>query len=285
MRRFQGNPRGLFYAALVCGVTCAGLMGAGRGSLTQLTLDPDAPVVELFAGVEDGQLGVRVVAENPHEGRIFITNTTDRLLTVAVPKGLVGVQVLPQFNGQGAGFGFQNGQGLVGQNGQNGQFGPAQAVGGNAFPVGNNAFPNANGNNLLPGGNAQGFFSIPPEKTVQLALRSVCLNYGRPEPNVRMKYHLMPASAFTTDPVLQQLLEESSPRIARDVQQAAAWHLASSLSWERLAALKTEPIPGQPRAIFTRSQLQAAQDLVKSTQENAARRARPAEGTVARSSR
>lgn len=269
---------------VVCCLSSAVLMGASRGSITKLSLNPEATVVDLFAGQEAGQLEVRMVAESAQEGRIFITNTTDQPLTVSVPKGLAGVQVLPQF-GQGNGFGFPGAQGFAGQglNGQNGQNGLAQSVGGNASPVGNGAFPNSNGNNPFQLGNGPGFFSIPPEKTVQLAFHSVCLNYGRREPNARMKYVLVPAASVSSDPALQQLLADFSVRSSREAQQAAAWHLANGMDWDRLRQLKNERVPGQPRPYFTAAQLQGARVLVDAARK-AAGQEPPAENSVAASS-
>lgn len=264
---------------------CVALMGAGRGAITKPTLNPDAPVVELFCGIDKDQFEARLVASNAHEGKIFITNKTDKMLTVAVPKGLVGVQILAQnqfgnpFNPIGVGNGFNNGQ----QNGMQGQNGTAQTVGGNAGLMGQNGFQNGfqngiqNGNNgFNPGINqfpgAGIMFSIPPEKTVQLAFNSVCLNYGLREPHAGMKYKLAKAESVMTDPVLLQLLEDYSPRTNRAVQQAAAWHLANGLTWEQIARLVDEKIPGDPTPLFNSQQIQAAKSLVEKSQKAAADR-------------
>ncbi len=279
--RFSSRTLQLTTVATCCAVSLA-LMGASRGAITKLTLNPEAPVVDLFDGMEQGQFDVRLVAQSPHEGRIFITNKTDKPLTVAVPKGLVGVHVLPQ-------IGLNPGNNLIGNqpgglnNGQNGQNGLAQSVGGNAAPVGNNAFPG--GGPGFPGNNGQnnnfpnglGFFSIPPEKTVQIALNSVCLNYGRREPNAALKYQLVRAETVTTDPVLLQLLEEFSPRTNRDVQQAAAWHLTNGLTWEQIAQLTDQKVPGNPTPLFTPRQIQGARELVEQVTKHAADRPKKAD--------
>ncbi|MEI8382348.1 MAG: hypothetical protein WCJ09_19610 [Planctomycetota bacterium] len=266
----------LFQVAVCCflGITA---LGASRGAITKLTLNPEAPVVDLFEGKEQGQFDVRLVAMNAHEGRIFITNKTDKPLSVSVPAGLVGVQVHPQILNQqpgGVGNFFGNGQ----QNQQQGQQ-QNQSVGGNAGPMNGNAtgFPNQNGiQNGFPNGQNQGnglnFFSIPPEKTVQLAFHSVCLNYGRREPNAALKYELVKADSLTTDPVLLQLLEDYSPRTNREAQQAAAWHVANGLSWDKIAQLKDEKVPGDPRPLFTAQQIQAGRTLAEQAQKKAADR-------------
>lgn len=251
------------------------LMGANRGAITRLTLDPKAPVVNLFEGIEQAQFEARLVANNANDGKIFITNKTDKPLTVAIPKGLVGVPVLAQFNPAG---GFNNGlMGQNGLNGQNGQNGLAQNVGGNAMPGGGQNVPALNGNgagngpNLFPGANA-GFFSIPPEKTVQIGFHSVCLNFGRREPHAGMKYQLARADSLTSDPLLQQLLEDYSPSSDRQAQQAAAWHLANGLTWERISQLRDERIPGDPAPMFSAQQVQSARQLVEQVKKSAASR-------------
>ncbi len=260
--------RSLLACSLSLSVLC--LIGAGTGSIKKLTLDPDAPVVELFDGIDKGQVDVRVAMANPYEGKVFFTNRTDKPLTVAVPKAVVGVHVLPQAaNNAGNGFFGNNGNNNQPNNGANGQ---AQSAGGNLGAVGNgNGFPNAPGgmNNNFPGNN---FFSIPPEKTVQLDFRSVCLNHGRPNPTAGMKYRLTKVESYTTDPVLQQLLEDYSPRTNKDVQQAAAWHLANGLSWKQLANLTQQRIPGVAVPLFTKPQLDAARELVEQAKKNAAER-------------
>lgn len=275
-------PRSFFRRATQIGslaascAICLALMGASRGAITKLTLDPKAPVVDLFEGEAQDQFEIRLVAQDAHDGKIFITNKTDKPLTVAMPKGLVGVQILGQFQGfnQLGNNGLANGMfgGPGGQNGQNG--GGAQTVGGNAGPMGQNQFPNQ-GNGFPGGGQFPGagpFFSIPPEKTVQLAFNSVCLNYGLREPHAGMKYKLAKAEAVTSDPALLQLLEDYSPRTNRAVQQAAAWHLANGLTWDQIGQLAEQKLAGDPILMFTPQQVQAAKALVEKSEKAAADR-------------
>lgn len=265
--------RPMFVCSLSLSLLC--LIGAGTGSIKKLTLDADAPVVELFDGIEQGQVDVRTSMANPYEGKVFVTNRTDKPLTVAIPKAVVGVHVLPQFgNNAGNGAFGNNGNNNQANNGANGQ---AQSAGGNLGAIENNGngngngFPNAPGGmqNKFPGNN---FFSIPAEKTVQLDFRSVCLNHGRPNPNAAMKYRMTKVEAYTTDPVLQQLLEDYSPRTNKDVQQAAAWHLANGLTWKQLANLTQQKIPGVHTPLFTKAELDSARELVEWAKQNAEER-------------
>lgn len=281
MIRSRSTVARLVRTGLVCSacLTVAGLLGAGTGSITKLSLNPDAAVVELFSGLESGQLDVRMVALNAHEGKVFFTNQTDKPLTVAIPKAIVGVHVLPQFGNQGpAGLVGANANNNQANNGSNGQ---AQGVGGIFGAVGNNnGLPNAPGGlqNQFPGNN---FFSIPPEKTVQLALRSVCLNHGRPDPNAGMKYQITKVESYTTDPVLQQLLNDYSVRTSKEAQQAAVWHVANGLSWKKLANLTQQRIPGVAVPLFTKTQIDSARELVERAEQRSTEEATKRKGAVA----
>jgi hypothetical protein len=279
MSRFRSSVRlSQPVMVFVLSLMCVSLTAAGGGSIRKLTLDPDAPVIELFDGLEHGQFAARMSMQNAHEGRVFLTNRTDKALTVAVPKAVVGIHVLPQFGANGGNNvnPFGNSNGAANNNAANGQ---AQGVGGVLGALGNangagNGFPNVPGGmqNQMPGNN---FFSIPAEKTVQLSVRSVCLNHGRPEPTAGMKYQLTKVETFITDPVLQQLLEDYTPRINKSAQQAAAWHLANGLSWKQLANLSQQHMPGVSTPLFTKAQVDAARELVEQARQNVAERATP----------
>ena len=55
----------------------------------------------------------------------------------------------------------------------------------------------------MMGGGGGGFFSIPPEKTVQVPLTTVCLEHGKAEPRTKMTYKLVKLEEYTSDPALQ----------------------------------------------------------------------------------
>jgi hypothetical protein len=261
----------------IAAVLAVVLTAGNTGPIRQLSLDREARVVDLFEGERDGQLGLRMVAQNPKSGLVFVTNRSPESLTVAVPKAVVGIHILPQF-GQGPGLGNQNGfgQGNGLGNGQaGGGGGLGQNTGGTLGPMGNNqGFLGQNGaNGLNPAGN--GFFSIPPGKTVQLQLNSVCLSYGRPDPTPSMKYKLVRVEDQVSDPALQELLAGINERSDRDAVQAAAWHLANGLSWEQVAKLSNQRLPGVITPMFTDSEVRNARSLVESAKELA--EARPEE--------
>lgn len=272
----------------VSAVACLSLLTAGISAgekvIRQLSLDKNAEVVELFDGVDAGQLEVKMSALNANEAHVFVRNTTDAPLTVAVPKAAVGVPILPQLFGQQGNF-FGNNQnqnqgpglnsGLAGGLNQLGV--QSQAVGGQFQPFGSNQPGFMNGNGLGNGtgnfnlpGNFNGFFSIPPEKTVQIKLRSVCLNYGLPDPNPGISYELRRLETTITNPVLCELLERYSPRVDQNAMQAAAWHLANNLDWKQMQRLPNNDVSGLAGGtMFTPKDLNAAQALVKSAEEAA----------------
>jgi len=120
------------------------------------------------------------------------------------------------------------------------------------------------------GGAGGGAFSIPPEKTKVFRVPTVCLEYGKREPTARMPYKLGPAESFSSDPKLAWVLEQlGRGQLSQKVAQAAAWHLSSGLSWEKLAAEKIDHAGGVPdEPYFSPAELLAAHRLVAvATQE------------------
>lgn len=221
---------------------------ARKPAITQLSLDPDAHQVNLFKGIEEKSLSARVFAKSAYSSDVFISNLTHKPLTVKIPPAVSSVHILAQVD---PGNGFL--QGLQG-NPQT-QNGDSQAVGGNLAPigVGNNSFFDL-----------QGMFTIPPEKTVRLKLRSVCLEHGKPCPSRMKTYELRPVETKVKDKALVLLLERFNPR--RDdweTMQAAAWHLGSHVSWQDLASKRKNKHIGGGVPYFSRTQLMSAQKVVE----------------------
>ncbi|MBI1347267.1 hypothetical protein GC163_13390 [bacterium] len=267
------------------------LSAANQGPIRQLTLDPDAAMVPLFDGMESGQFEVRMSAINAYQSNVVIANTGTEAVTVAVPKAAVGVHILPQF-GFGNGPGQNQGQGFFSgnNNGQNGQAGQAQGVGGTM--QGNSPFGQSNGNNNFFG---NGFPSVPAEmvtpdlqqygglatipagKSILLKMKTVCLSYGRPDPMSKMTYRLVPVEEYSSDPVLAELLESYTERVDRDTMQAATWHVANGLSWDQIRQLPDRRVPGVSATIFTPRDVQSAEQFVTAVTEAA--KDRPASKT------
>lgn len=245
---------------------------AGKKASRQLTWDRSAPIVDLFQGMESGRIKVQMSAMNANTANLLVKNLTDQPLTVSVPKAAVGVPILPQFAVPAPANGNANPavgplNQVIGNNVQgNGE--RTQMVGGQIQPFGNQqqGFPKDNNNQ---GMNGQGLFSIPPERAVQLRMRTVCLDYGLPEPHLGVNYELRSVESVSSNPVLRQLLEGYSTRVNQTEMQAAAWHLASDLSWKQIANLPNPEVPFGLAPMFTPAQVESAQDLVQRAQKAA----------------
>ena len=138
-----------------------------------------------------------------------------------------------------------------------------QATGGGAGNQGMNGMGGGMG-----GGGA---FSIPPQKTRVLRVTTVCLEHGKPEPSSRQPYKLAAIDSFSADERLAVVLEGlGRGELPQKVAQAAAWHLSSGLSWDRLAAEKIDHAGGVPdEPYFTPAELMAAQRVVAIATERA----------------
>ncbi|MEZ6047500.1 MAG: hypothetical protein R3C11_18360 [Planctomycetaceae bacterium] len=242
-------------AFLIAGTQLATAAGKSKLDVVNSTeFDPNAEEVELFSAMEDGKVASKLVLKDSKGGSLLVTNNTQQPLTVAMPKAMVGVQVLKQRslgsnNGGGGSFGsFGSGGG-----------GGAQTTGGG---IGNTGGINSGGgNNNFNSGN---LFSIPPSKTLSLSFNSVCLEHGKTEPAPRMEYTVAPVKTFSEDPVLERLLVNvSEQRIDKQVAQAAAWHLANEMSWTELASKSVKHLGGlPPTSYFSSAQLAQAQQAV-----------------------
>ncbi len=292
------STRSRFWGWTLLVVGLIALPGARTAPIRKFQIDPHAAIVPLFAGEAADQFAIRVHPLSAYQANIIITNTTTEALNVALPKAAVGVHVLPQFNGNGNGFfNQQNGNGVFGNDTgkANGANVLAQAIGGTMQPGGQNNNGNGNQN---PFGQNQGFIgngfpSLPPEwaekkdlaqysgvvtipsgKSIQLTLRSICLNYGRPEPISKMTYRLMPVEKFSDDPVLAELLESYGSRVDQDAMQVAAWHVANNMEWKQITQLPLRSLAATSAKLFQPKDVQAAQRLVDAARERAPQRPR-----------
>ena len=129
----------------------------------KLAVNRQAEAVELFEGIDKGLLEARLIPRNADGGNLFIANKSDRPLTVKLPKAFAAVQVLKQgFGGQGGGVGGA-------QNGSGG----GQSLGGGAGAGGLGG-----GLGGFGGGGGAGLFTVAPEETAKIPMKSVW-NTGR----------------------------------------------------------------------------------------------------------
>jgi hypothetical protein len=104
-----------------------------------------------------------------------------------------------------------------------------------------------------------------------LHARGVCLEHGKEEPRPSVKYEIKPVEAFSKDPALYEMLKLfGDKKINQRVAQVAAWHIASKMSWEQLAAKQLKRIGQEPQPYFSQQELRAAMQLVEAAKTIAA---------------
>ena len=214
--------------------------------------------VELFAAMRDGHISVELSALSSRNVWLKVTNKTDSMLRIALPKSFAGVPVLAQFGplpgGAGLGPGIPGipgigpgnnigGLGNVGGNGLAGGGQGGQGVGGgfnnpgnaNGIGLGNQ---NGIGNGIGNAAQGRGIFRVPAGQVGKVHAQTVCLEHGKAEPTPHMKYRIVPLDEFTSGNAritkLCEMLAEK--RVTQNVAQAVAWHIANGLTWEQLAA-------------------------------------------------
>lgn len=106
---------------------------------------------------------------------------------------------------------------------------------------------------------------VMPGKSRSVRVPTVCLQHGRPEPSQRVAYKLVTLESHSKDPRLAAVLEAlARGEIPQKVAQAAAWHIANGLTWERLASEKIDHAGGDPdEPFFAGWELQAAFRVVE----------------------
>jgi hypothetical protein len=263
-------PRCFAVCLSVCLVSAS--IAVAKQPLKKLRLDPTVPPVGLFDAIEAGTIETTVMAKNAHEAHLMVTNKSDVPVTVQLPKAVVAVQVLKQQI-----FGQQNRLGNVGQGpGGGNMMGGAQPMGmgaqnnmgnNNNNPFGQNNNQGNGFNNVGNGfnnGNV-GFFSVPPQKTVQVPMKGVCLAHGKPDPRPRMTYKLVKLEDFTSDPALQETLNVfGSSDVDLQAAQAAVWHLTDKMSWQALRDKRIEQWgPGEPAPYFSEAQVDQAEEMIR----------------------
>jgi hypothetical protein len=241
-------------------------VAASKPPIKKLKHDASVPFVDLFDAIEQGVVETTVIARSSNEANVFVTNKSDAAVSIQFPRAVVAVQVLKQFLPQRGGP-AGNGQQPGGSGG-----GAAQPLGGGMLGGGN---PGQGANNGVIGngfqkGPGNGFFSVPPQKTVQVPLKTVCLSHGKPDPRQRMKYQLVKLEDYSSDPVLHETLKLfASGETETETAQAAVWHLTDKMSWTDLKSKQIERIGLEPVPYFDEKKVEAAEKLVDQARERA----------------
>jgi hypothetical protein len=199
---------------------------------------------------------------------VLVKNLTDKPLDVKLPASFASVPVLAQgMMGGGMGGGGMGGGGMGGGGGQAGGGG-----------MGGGGMGGMGGGGMGGGG---GFMRLAPEKMRKVAVETVCLEHGKPDPNPRMAYKMVPLEQFTQDETVRVLCESLGNRqVTQNAAQAAAWHLMDGLTWHELATKNRveSKYTGNVRW-FSNIELRTAQAIVSEAARIAKARQESSDGT------
>ncbi len=269
----------------------AWVAGVERNEQANQREDSSNSVVELFDGMSQRVIEVRFIPQSAEQAVVYLKNTDDKPLDIELPDAFGAVHVLAQVGGGyggGGAFGAGGlgagglGAGGLGAGGQGiaqggaGLGGTGQGLGG-GFGAGAGLNGAAlNGGGLGGGGfggggglGAGGFFRVEPGKTRKLLVNTVCLEHGKPDPNPRMTYKLVPLENIKDDPAISQLCQHlGTGDVSQTVAQATAWHLANGLTWNELRQKNRHEskYTGNIRW-FTGDELASAWELTRRCQE------------------
>ena len=192
--------------------------------------------VDLFAAADAGLVEIKFIPKNEKQARVRIKNLSGKPLSVRLPEAFGARPVLAQAGGP-----FAAGA-------ANGQSGGAQNLGGN-FGGPNNQ-------------NRQGIFNVPADKPAELRVACVCLEYGKPTPRPAIPYEMVRLETVSKEPSMAGLLDRLETSNQREVQ-AAAWYVASGMSWQQLAAIHVEHLVEANEPFFTAHDLKEAKELLR----------------------
>ncbi len=233
-------------------------------------------VVGLFEGMESGDLHVRLITKNAAKGKVIIENKTKLPITIKLPATFAGVPVDAQFGGGGMGGGGMGGGmggGGMGGGGMGGMGGGGgQGVGGG---MGGGGMGGMGGGGMGGGGmgggmggggmGGGGLFNVDPEKVRRIDVTTVCLQHGKPEPNAKMEYKIIPLTLVTNNYQIMELCRMvGTGEVPQNSGQAAAWHLTDGLSWQELAHKDRfySQLTGARQKYFNGRELQLAYRIV-----------------------
>ncbi len=207
-----------------------------------------AEEVDLFQAIADDQIEVGVIQGAMKGGKVFVKNKTDKPLSVRMPKAFGTRPIMGQDMGGGQ---------LMGGGGMNG------------------------GGGGMNGGMG-GFQNVPAEAVTAVKYQSVCLEYGKPEPNANMAYEICPINEVTNKAEVVFVVENLGSTDLRSAQ-FAAWHLSSGTPIEKLASETVLHANGVTTTNFSKQEVLQGIQLIKMAKA-AAETVAPAESSSATSS-
>ena len=183
---------------------------------------------EFFAAMKAGKIDVKYIPRDATQANVLVKNLTDQPLNIQLPAAFAGVPVQAQMGLGGMGGGGMGGGGMGG-----GGMGGGGQAGGGGMGGGGMGGGGMGGGGMGGGG---GFMRVPAERMKKLTVTTVCLEHGKPDPNPKMAYKIVPLEEFTKDPQVRVLCEALGNKlVTQNTAQAAAWHLMDKMTWEELA--------------------------------------------------
>ena len=202
---------------------------------TKRLREEPAVEVEFFAALDSGDLEIDFIPRDVKESTVIFRNVTDKPMQVKLPETFGALPVLAQgmmggggMGGGGMGGGGMGGGGMGGGRGQ----GMGGGMGGGGMGGG------GMGGGGMGGGGGGGMFRVEADKPRKLSAATVCLEEGKPDPNPRMKYRIVRLEEVNPSPEVAEVCKALGyGKIAQTTAQAAAWHLANGMSWDKLSTL------------------------------------------------
>ena len=222
-RRFALSVAALTAIALVA-APCSVRADGGKAEVETISAG-------LFEAMDAGQVDVKIIPQDATKANVLIKNLTDKPIDLRLPTAFASVPVLAQgMMGGGMGGGGMGGMGGGGMGG-GGMGGGGQAGGGGMGGMGGGGM----GGGGMGGG--MGMMRVAPERMRKLAVTTVCLEHGKPDPNPKMAYKMVPLEQFSNDPKIRVLCEALGyGQVTQNTAQAAAWNIMDNLSWQELAS-------------------------------------------------
>lgn len=227
----------------------------------QTESNPAAKTVKLFDGIQRGQLVVHVVPQSYFLTSIRIKNVSSEPLHVVMPevfaavatKRLATLQTLARNRGSD-----------TLELGGNYDPGGSQSLGGSFYY----RQPGQVDESVIAGGAPKPRvleFTLLPSKTTSFQVPSFCMEFGKPDPNPKIAYTLVPLDVVTKSRAIRSvLIEYGKGKYHQAIAQLAMWHVANGASWADLSRVQW---PGRLGRV-TPQQLLAARELAEQVQRS-----------------
>ncbi len=233
MKLYRFVRRTMLFALLAAVVCAPSALNAANKSYSSEAA-PEHESVGMFEAMKSGDIEVEFIGIDATKATVIFKNKSDKPLAIKLPDAFAGVPVLAQFGGGlggfgGGGLGGLGGGGLGGFGGGGGNQGLGGGFGGGMGGMGG-------GMGGFGGGGFGGFMNVAPDKVGKIKVDCVCLDHGRPDPNPRIKYEIVPIESYVKDPQVVEVCKMlAREELDQNTAQAAAWHLRNDMSWEELA--------------------------------------------------